>query len=637
MHKYNRLHLQIERLYRQVGSSITAGNHVTLTAADAINLQAAQNTQTLNSKNKASSASIGVSIGLGANAGVTGNASFNSSRGKANGADITYTETIVQGGNKAGDKVTLNSGGDTNIIGSQVIGNQVVANVGTSGTGNLNIQSLQDSSTYTDKQSSSGASISVSPSGVPTGGSINTSNTRIKSNYASVNEQAGIFAGGGGFQVNVAGNTDLKGAVIASSATAVTNHNNTLTTQTLTVSDIQNRAEATVKSSGFSVDSGILSGSKYSAIKALAENALTGSKANESNASTTYSAIEMSALQILNSTKQELLTGNNAAETVALLNRDAANANQPLDKIDVKKLENTVQAERLIKQAVYNVAVKFTDEGYRTLFLKEASVNVLVLDEKGNTERDTNGNPTFRALSLEEKLNLQTAGDGKVHIANNGINNDIEAAAKYADQHSTANGGPQYFIYFPVADNGLSELMVAGYQKFIENQYTGFANATQETINVMQQYGSLGLQIDGHSRGGLTTGNALEYLNSLGDSATGALTNTTINLYGSAYNALKADSLLAPLQNRDTVTDVNLLNSMVIHQQTHQADFVGYLVGGNPATGGTIPEGSSFMQETLRILGGANTAHSCYGSPDSSRCTSLWDNALPIYKPAGSN
>ena len=227
---------------------------------------------------------------------------------------------------------------------------------------------------------------------------------------------------------------------------------------------------------------------------------------------------------------------------------------------------------------------------------------------------------------------MQTAGDGRVHIANNGINNDIVASAIYADQHSTANGGPQYFIYFPIADNGLSELLIAGYQKFIENQYTGFDNATQETINMMQQYGSLGLQIDGHSRGGLTTGNALEYLNSLGDSATGALTNTTINLYGSAYNALKADSLLAPLQNRDTVTDVNLLNSMVIHQQTHQADFVGYLVGGNPATGGTIPPESSFMQETLRIMGGVDTVHSCYGN-GSDDCRKLWGDSLPVLLP----
>jgi filamentous hemagglutinin len=128
---------------------------------------------------------------------------------------------------------------------------------------------------------------------------------------------------------------------------------------------------------------------------------------------------------------------------------------------------------------------------------------------------------------------------------------------------------------------------------------------------------------------------ACEYLNSLGDSATGTLTNTTINLYGSAYNALQADNLLAPLQNRDTVTDLNLLNSMVIHQQTHQADFVGYLIGGNPPTGGTIPPESSFMQETLRILGGANTAHSCYGNGDK-KCGQLWDFSKPILTPVRS-
>jgi filamentous hemagglutinin len=587
---------------------------------------AAQNVDTLKSKNSGSSASLGISFGTD---GLLFTAGASGSKGKTKGNGSTWTETQIQSGNQDGDTVTLQSGTDTNVIGSQVIGNQVIANVGTSGHGNLNIISLQDTNQYKDKQQSIGGSISVGYGKM--GGSFNYSDSKTKSNYASVNEQAGFFAGNGGFQVNVNGDTKLTGAVVASSQQAILSHNNTLTTQTLSVNDIHNQAEASVKSDGFSVDSGILSGSKYSAIKALAENSLTGAEANESKSSITYSAIEMSALQILNNTKQELLTGSSAAETVALLNRDTVNANQPLDKIDVKELENTVQAERLIKQAVYNIAVKFTDEAYRTIFLKEATVNVLLKDKDGNVIKNESGTPLYRTLTPEEKQNLQASADGKVHITNNGINNDIDAAAKYASQHSTANG-EQYFIYFPIADNGLSELLIAGYQKFIENQYTGLANATQETIDVMQQYGSLGLHVDGHSRGGLTTGNALEYLTSQGDSTSGSLTNTTLYLFGSAYNALKADNLLAPLQNRDSITDTNLLNSMVVQQQTHQADFVGYLLGGNPATGGTIPEDSSFMKETMRVLGGANTVHSCYmnGGVD---CEKLWGGTTPLLTP----
>jgi filamentous hemagglutinin len=45
------------------------------------------------------------------------------------------------------------------------------------------------------------------------GGSFNYSDSKTNSNYASVKEQSGIMAGDGGFQVNVNGNTDLKGAV----------------------------------------------------------------------------------------------------------------------------------------------------------------------------------------------------------------------------------------------------------------------------------------------------------------------------------------------------------------------------------------------------------------------------------------
>ncbi|OKY52985.1 hypothetical protein BSR42_09885 [Megasphaera cerevisiae] len=42
----------------------------------------------------------------------------------------------------------------------------------------------------------------------------------MNSNYASVTEQAGIFAGNGGFQTNVEDNTPLKGGLIDSTADA---------------------------------------------------------------------------------------------------------------------------------------------------------------------------------------------------------------------------------------------------------------------------------------------------------------------------------------------------------------------------------------------------------------------------------
>ncbi|MDO3559821.1 hemagglutinin repeat-containing protein, partial [Ralstonia pseudosolanacearum] len=70
--------------------------------------------------------------------GVTANAS--ASRGKGEGSDVSWTNTHVS----AGNTLTLESGGNTNLKGAVASGKQVVANVG----GDLNIESLQDTSTY---------------------------------------------------------------------------------------------------------------------------------------------------------------------------------------------------------------------------------------------------------------------------------------------------------------------------------------------------------------------------------------------------------------------------------------------------------------------------------------------------------
>ena len=79
--------------------------------------------------------------------------------------------------------------------------------------GNLNLESLQDTSTFSGKQQNIGGSVTV---GAGFSGSVSYSKSKAKGDFASVNEQTGIQAGDGGFQVNVKGNTDLKGAVIAS-------------------------------------------------------------------------------------------------------------------------------------------------------------------------------------------------------------------------------------------------------------------------------------------------------------------------------------------------------------------------------------------------------------------------------------
>ena len=179
------------------GSNLQAANLVALSAQDEIKLLAAQNTSSQNSTNSSKSASAGISVGT-AGFGVTLAAS--KGRGNADGKDLTWTNTNVQGG----QQVAMLSGGDTTLKGAVIIAPQVQAQVG----GNLQIESLQDTSSYASKQNNLGGSLTI---GSSVNGSINASKSKSNSDYASVNEQSGLKAGDQGFSVNVSHNTALIG------------------------------------------------------------------------------------------------------------------------------------------------------------------------------------------------------------------------------------------------------------------------------------------------------------------------------------------------------------------------------------------------------------------------------------------
>jgi filamentous hemagglutinin len=147
------------------------------------------------------------------------------------------------------------------------------------------------------------------------GGSFNYSDSKTQSNYQSVNEQSGILAGDAGFQVNVKGNTDLKGAVIASTDKAIQDNKNSLTTETLITSNIENSAEYEANAKGISLGGGTQSG------KPTLSGAGVGSDNGDAE-STTVSAISSGKVNITESNKQNTLTGHDATTTVALLNRD---------------------------------------------------------------------------------------------------------------------------------------------------------------------------------------------------------------------------------------------------------------------------------------------------------------------------
>ena len=227
------------------GSSINAGRDLTLAANGAINLLAAQDTATATSSSKSSGLSLGISAGVGLTKGSIGfqaptvTLAASTSRSASSGSDITNVETLL----KAGHALTIVTPGALTLKGAVASGDAVRI-----GVGSLAIESLQDTSTFASKSSSAGVSVSVALTG-QVSGSINGSRARSNESFTSVVEQSGIKAGAGGFDIKVAGNTDLKGAVIASTAesspTAAaglgqTNTRNRLSTGTLTASNLTN-------------------------------------------------------------------------------------------------------------------------------------------------------------------------------------------------------------------------------------------------------------------------------------------------------------------------------------------------------------------------------------------------------------
>ncbi|WP_420887280.1 hemagglutinin repeat-containing protein [Burkholderia gladioli] len=305
-----------------VAGSNVSGNDVLLAAKNQIDLRNTTSADSTRSSNSSSGGSVGVSIGTN---GIGVSASMSRAHGDGNSDAAMQNNSHVSGANS----VTLVSGGDANVIGATVSGRTVAADVG----GNLNLRSVQDTTISKANQSSAGGGFGISTAG---GGNVSVSAQHGKTdgNYAGVNEQAGIQAGDGGFNVTVKGNTDLTGAAIASTADS---SRNILTTGTLTYRDLENHSSCSADSSGFSAGAGLgITG------KATGPGSVSGAGGftpmisqsdSGSEHALTRSGVSAGAINITNQAGQ--------AQEVANLNRDTSSLNGTVSKTpDVQNLLN---------------------------------------------------------------------------------------------------------------------------------------------------------------------------------------------------------------------------------------------------------------------------------------------------------
>ena len=672
------------------GSDISGKQGTTLIADNQVNIKATEQNHQERSTNKSSGFNAGVAIKVsnGEAAGVTVGGNYG--KGYGNGDETTYVASHV---GDSQSKTVVKAGGDVTLAGSQVKGKGVELDAE-----NLKIESLQDKSSYRGKQMNASASVTVGY-GFAAGGSFNKS--KVNTDYASVNEQAGIFAGNDGYDINVKNKVSSIGGAIISSAPK---EKNQMTAQDFEYSNIQNYSNA--KSSamglmgGFSVDrdqtsdedkalnktyrgedrkgetfeqanpnkanqlpvkfglgtNDVHSTDLYAAAKIGLANLASNSSQSENNQSTTNAVISDGNFNIAST------QGKQNIETIKKSTEQEVNK---LEKVDHAKMQKEVEQDVATIQAFAKNVGGVTDEAYRTMFIAEHRMFTHKVDAKGdpiedpeilkkiNEEADAKGLDRTKylkqqlekgrniyllhELSDQERNQLQKVTytdpktgktESKYVVAFNGIFNDHNAAAKFAVQNYIAGRDDKtgnidqkvykdvYFVHHPEAKNGLSELLVAGYEKMFETSFgnlLGMDNSTLQAMNIMKQYGKDDLYVGAHSRGTLTVSNALKALNTEDNREKKLLSNTSVKMVGPAADITRADGYLSQLQTgkERTTSDGS------IRIENHASDPVGsmpILLGGNPATTSENNLNKSWLQRTADMFSDERlSVHNCHG------------------------
>ena len=318
-----------------VGSNIWGKQGTTLIADNQVNIKAAEQTHQERSTNKSSgfNAGVAIDIGKGVSAGLTVGGNYG--KGYGNGDETTYVASHV------GDiqsKTVIQAGGDANVIGSGIQGKRVELSAE-----NLNIESLQNKASYDGKQMNVNGSITVGYGFSAEGG---YSKSKMNSNHSSVNEQAGIYSGDEGYDVNVKNHTDLKGAIITSTQQAESSGLNQFSTGTLSHSDIENHSSYKGSSIGISAK-----GNANGGWTGQEKNGISGSvgygRESDNRNSVTKSGINTQNIEIRNENAQQALTGQSITETLAAIKTDIStdNAESQSGKLENRFDKNALQKE----------------------------------------------------------------------------------------------------------------------------------------------------------------------------------------------------------------------------------------------------------------------------------------------------
>ena len=317
-----------------IGETIR-GESVELDASRNLSLQAGTNTTTITDKYDSKGWSIGANLSVNGGGLLGIDANYNKANENGTTVKTTHLGTVVQG-----NKVITNSGADTNIVGSKVYGDSIQSQIG----GNLTIKSLQDSETYRGEKKNIGFSISTNGTQLA-GVSAEYSKGKMTSDYASVTEQAGLYAGAEGFDITTKGNTKLEGAVIDSKAKV---DKNKLSTNSLTVEDIKNKAEYKSSNTGLS----------YTSVSGFKNLSQAGKDAVYNSLGLLPKLLPDSEKSVESTTKSVIsngtITTGSSNIDINKISKDTKNSLNKLDTIfDKKKVEERQELARLFAKDAF--------------------------------------------------------------------------------------------------------------------------------------------------------------------------------------------------------------------------------------------------------------------------------------------
>jgi filamentous hemagglutinin len=478
-----------------IGSQIK-GTNVDLSAAHDLNLLSQGEAHTLQSSSKNASGGVGVQFGTDG-FGIYAQAAVGQSKAHGNGE--THTQTVVD----ATDTLSLTAGHDATLQGAQAKGNTVLADIGH----NLTLISEQDTNDYASQQWQASGKVVIGFGGGSANGSY--SQSKINNNYASVTQITGIGAGSGGFDIHVGGNTDLKGAVIASTASA---DKNLLDTGTLSYSNIANHSQMSASTIGVSGGYGSGGGSG-APILSMPQSG--------SQSSTTQAGIAQGTITIR----------NNPDQNTAGLNR-----NPSLD--NANGLKNTFNAQKVQEQQEMGQVAGYVG-------MRAAGDVAYLMQKKAAEDLATANKNGDQAAEDEAKARLAAWSDGGADkILLHGLVGAVTTALGNGNAAQGAAGA--------LAGEGISSLM----QDWLIKQ--GINPSSAEGKSLMQLASAAVGGAVGGGAGATTALQGEQFNRQLHPTELSLIVGPMSEEYAKDYNAAHPDQPITQAQAESTLLNVAL-------------------------------------------------------------------------------